>query len=123
MPSEMKKEKGSLNHMKCSNCGANLEMDHSRMLKFCPYCGQQVELHEEAPQNVTALFSDIAKSLLSQRAEQKRFDRDHAAEISEQKRRDKAEEQKRDMKIMGMLMGGVTAMAVIGMIVSRVFIQ
>ena len=67
--------------MKCVNCGANLVIDNSRMLKYCPYCGQEIELHEEEPQNMASAISGIAKSLLSQRAEQQRFNRDHAAEI------------------------------------------
>ena len=109
--------------MKCANCGADLKIDDSRMLKYCPYCGQEVELHKDEPQNMTAAFSQIAKSLVSQRAEQKRFNREHAAEIAAEKCREQAEERKSSIKIMGMLMGGVTVMAVICMFASRLFLQ
>ena len=105
--------------MKCVNCGANLVIDNSRMLKFCPYCGQEIELHEEEPQNMASAISGIAKSLLSQRAEQQRFNRDHAAEIRAEKRQERIEEQKNGFKIVFMMMGGMMVLGVIGMFAMR----
>ena len=105
--------------MKCVNCGANLVIDHSRMLKYCPYCGQELELHEEEPQNMASAISGIAKGLLSQRAEQQRFNRDHAAEIRAEKRQERIEEQKNSFKIVFMMMGGMMVLGLVGMIAMR----
>ena len=105
--------------MKCVNCGANLVIDNSRMLKFCPYCGQEIELHEEEPQNMASAISGIAKSLLSQRAEQQRFNREHAVEIAAAKRKERLEEQKHGFKMMFMMMGGMMVLGIIGMFAMR----
>ena len=73
--------------LKCSNCGADLKIDDSRMLKYCPYCGREVEMDEQVPDTVMGVMRSFGKSLLSQRAEQKRYEREHASEIAEEKRK------------------------------------
>ena len=32
----------NLIHMKCQNCGANLDIDLDHMMAFCPYCGEKI---------------------------------------------------------------------------------
>lgn len=29
-------------HMKCQNCGANLELDLDHLMAYCPYCGEKL---------------------------------------------------------------------------------
>lgn len=31
-------------HMKCQNCGANLDLDLDNLIAFCPYCGAKLML-------------------------------------------------------------------------------
>ena len=105
--------------MKCVNCGADLIIDNSRMLKYCPYCGQEIEMEEEAPQTMAAAVSGIAKGFLSQRAEGHRYNREHAVEIAEQKRKDRAEERAHERKTMIQLMGGLMVLMIVGLIASK----
>ena len=107
--------------MKCSNCGADLKYDSSRLLKFCPYCGQEVEMEEEVPETVAGVIGSFGKTLLSQRAEQKRYEREHAREIAEEKRKTAQAERKNMMKMMFGMMGGLMGMALIMFIVIRLF--
>lgn len=105
--------------MKCSNCGADLKIDGSRMLKFCPYCGQEIEMEEKEPETMAGAISSIARSLLSQRAEQKRYEREHAHEIAEEKRKDRQDEQKHNMKMFFILMGGLAVIVMVLYLVMR----
>ena len=107
--------------MKCSNCGADLKIDHSRMLKYCPYCGREVEMEDQAPDTVMGVFRSFGKSLLSQRAEQKRYEREHAREIAEEKRKTDLAEKKHMMKMLLTMMGAMTGLAMIMFLFMRLF--
>ncbi|MBR2822380.1 MAG: hypothetical protein IKE24_01625 [Clostridia bacterium] len=107
--------------MKCSNCGANLKVDDSRMLKYCPYCGQEVEMEEHALDTMTGIIGTFGKSLLSQRAEQKRYEREHAHEIAQEKRKTALAEKKSMMKMLFCMMGAMMGLALIMMFVTRLF--
>lgn len=37
----------NLIHMKCQNCGANLDIDIDNMMAFCPYCGEKLMIDAE----------------------------------------------------------------------------
>lgn len=106
--------------MKCEHCGAALEVDQLRQVRFCPYCGAEIEIKEEEPATMAGTIHGIAKSFFTQQADRIRYNREHAAEIAEQKRREKDEEARRSMKIMGYMMGGLMAMAVVMMVVMRI---
>ena len=107
--------------MKCSNCGADLKFDDSRMLKFCPYCGQEAEIQEQVPETMAGVIGSFGKTLLSQRAEQKRYEREHAREIAEEKRKTALEEKKSMMKLLPVMMGVMTGMALVMFLVTRLF--
>ena len=34
-------------HMKCQNCGANLELDLDKLIAFCPFCGAKLMIDVE----------------------------------------------------------------------------
>ena len=107
--------------IKCSNCGADLKIDDSRMLKYCPYCGREVEMEEQVPDTVMGVMRSFGKSLLSQRAEQKRYEREHASEIAEEKRKTAREERKHMVKMLSIMMGGMTALALVMFVTMRLF--
>lgn len=107
--------------MKCSNCGADLKIDHSRMLKYCPYCGQEVDMEEQVPETVTGLIGILGKTLLSQRAEQKRYEREHAHEIAEEKRKTAQAEKKNMTRMFAAMMGIMTGLALVMFLVIRLF--
>ena len=107
--------------LKCSNCGADLKIDDSRMLKYCPYCGREVEMDEQVTDTVMGVMRSFGKSLLSQRAEQKRYEREHASEIAEEKRKTAREERKHMVKMLSIMMGGMMALALVMFVAMRLF--
>lgn len=107
--------------LKCSNCGADLKIDDSRMLKYCPYCGREVEMEKEGSDTVMGVMCSFGKSLLSQRAEQKRYEREHAAEIAEEKRKTAHEERKHMVKMLSIMMGCMTGLALIMFVAMKLF--
>ena len=105
--------------MKCEHCGATLEVDQLRQVRFCPYCGAEVEIKEETPETMAGTIHGIAKTFFNQTADKIRYNREHAAEIAEQKRKDKAEEAKHSRKMMMYMMGGMTAVMTIMVVVMK----
>ena len=105
--------------MNCPHCGAALEIDQLRQVRFCPYCGAEIEIKEETPETMAGAIHGIAKSFFNQTADKIRYNREHAAEIAEQKRKDKDAEAKRTGKMMLYMMGGMTLLAVVTMVVMR----
>ena len=105
--------------MKCEHCGAALEIDQLRQVRFCPYCGAEIEIEEETPETVAGAIHGIAKTFFSQTADKIRYNREHAAEIAEQKRKDKEEEARRSRKMMMYMMGGLAAVMTVMVVVMR----
>ena len=105
--------------MKCEHCGAALEIDQLKQVRFCPYCGAEIEIKEETPETMAGAIHGIAKTFFNQTADKIRYNREHAAEIAEQKRKEKEEEAKNTRKIMMCMMGGLTVVMVIMMVVMR----
>ena len=104
---------------KCANCGASLEIDQLRQVKFCPYCGAEIEIEEEAPTTMAGAVHDIAKTFFGQNADKLRYNREHAAEIAEEKRKTKQEEARQSRKMMVYMMGGMGVVAAVLMIVGK----
>ena len=90
----------------CVNCGAALEIDQLRQIKHCPYCGAEVEIKDETPDTMAGTIHGIAKTFFNQTADKIRYNREHAVEIAEQRRKDKAEEARQSRKMMMYMMGG-----------------
>ena len=99
--------------MKCEHCGATLEVDQLKQVRFCPYCGAEIEIKEETPETMAGAIHGIAKTLFSQTADKIRYNREHAAEIAEQKRKDRAEEARNTRKMMLYMMGGLAVIMTI----------
>ena len=99
--------------MKCEHCGATLEVDQLRQVRYCPYCGAEVEIKEETPETMTGTIHGIAKTFFNQTADKIRYNREHAAEIAEQKRKDKEEEGRRTRKMLMCMMGGLAVIMII----------
>ena len=75
--------------MKCENCGATLQIDELKQVKFCPYCGAEIEIEQEAPTTMAGAVHEIARSFFRQSADNIRYKREHAAEIAEQRREER----------------------------------
>lgn len=104
---------------KCANCGASLEIDQLRQVKFCPYCGAEIEIEEETPTTMAGAVHGIAKSFFNQTADKIRYNREHAAEIAEEKRETKREEARQSRKMMMCMMGIMGVVAAVLMIVGK----
>ena len=105
--------------MKCEHCGATLEVDQLKQVKFCPYCGAEVEIKEEEPKTFVGVIHGIAKTFFNQTADKIRYNRQHASEIAEQKRKDKELEARNSRKMMMYMMCGMGVIAVILFIVMK----
>ena len=99
--------------MKCEHCGATLKVDQLKQVRFCPYCGAEVEIEEKTPETMAGTIHGIAKALFSMTADKRRYNREHAAEIAEQKRKDRAEEAKNTRKMLLYMMGGLAVILTI----------
>ena len=106
--------------MKCEHCGAALEIDQLKQVRYCPYCGAEIEIKEETPETMAGAIHGIAKSFFNQTADKIRYNREHAVEIAEQKRKEKAEEARHARKMMMCMMGALTAVMVVMVVVMRV---
>lgn len=61
--------------MKCPNCGADLIPVKDQEIRFCPYCGNKVDIPKYEPMNVVGAVHDIAQTYLKQKDEkQKRYE-------------------------------------------------
>ncbi len=105
--------------MNCEHCGAALAIDQLRQVRFCPYCGAEIEIKEETPETMAGTIHGIAKTFFNQTADKIRYNREHAAEIAEQKRKEKDEEARRSRKMMLYMMGGLGAVSAVMVIVMR----
>ena len=105
--------------MNCEHCGAALEIDQLRQVRFCPYCGAEIEIKEETPETMAGAIHGIAKTFFNQTADKIRYNREHAAEIAEQKRKDKEEEGRRARKMMMCMMGGLGAVTAVMVVVMK----
>ncbi len=79
----------------------------------------EIEIKEEEPKTWAGAIHGIAKTFFNQAADKIRYNRQHAAEIAEQKRKDKDAEAKRSRKMMLYMMGGLAVIMVIMMLVMR----
>ena len=104
----------------CVNCGAALEIDQLRQIKHCPYCGAEVEIKDETPDTMAGTIHGIAKTFFNQTADKIRYNREHAVEIAEQSRKDKAEEARQSRKMMMYMMGGMAALMTVMVVVMRI---
>ena len=105
--------------MNCPHCGAALEIDQLRQVRFCPYCRAEIEIKEETPDTLAGAIHGIAKTFFNQTADKIRYNREHASEIAEQKRKDKDAEARRTRKMMMYMMGGMAVIMVVMMVVMR----
>ena len=105
--------------MNCPHCGAALKVDQLKQVRFCPYCGAEIEIEEKTPETMAGVVHGIAKSFFNQTADKIRYNREHASEIAEQKRKEKEEEAKRTRKIMMCMMGGMTVLVIIMAVVMK----
>ena len=71
------------------------------------------EIKEETPETMAGAIHGIAKTLFSQTADKIRYNREHAAEIAEQKRKDRAEEARNSRKMLLYMMGGLAVIMTI----------
>lgn len=99
--------------MNCENCGAALAIDQLKQVRFCPYCGAEIEIKDETPDTMAGTIHGIAKAFFSQAADKIRYNREHAAEIAEQKRKDRELEARHTRKMMMYMMGGMAVVAAI----------
>ena len=106
--------------MKCEHCGAPLEIDQMKQIKFCPYCGAEIEIKEEMPASMTEVVHGIANSFFIQSAEKIRYNHEYAAEIAEQKRKARQEEKQNARKMMVYMMGGLFVMMTATMLVGKI---
>lgn len=79
--------------MKCPNCGAE------GYGKFCQHCGTQMPAGEE-PKTIAGAIHGIARELIRENNEKARYEREHADEIAERKRKEQAENDKRSRKAL-----------------------
>ena len=96
--------------MKCTNCGA--ELQNGDKVKFCPYCGHQVEQTEKMPETMPGAVYGIAKGVIDEVGKQLNYARDHADEIEERKKKRERETLKQGFIILlvsVMLVGGIIA--------------
>jgi len=106
--------------MNCVNCGASLEIDQLRQIRHCPYCGAELEMKDETPDTMAGTIHGIAKTFFNQTADKIRYNREHAVEIAEQRRKDKAEEARQSRKMMMYMMGGMAALMTVMVVVMRI---
>ena len=106
--------------MNCEHCGAALQVDQRKQVKFCPYCGAEIEIKEETPTTFAGAISGIAKGFFNQTADKIRYNREHASEIAELKRKEKEEEARRSRKMMMYMMGGMGAVVTIMAVVMKI---
>lgn len=98
--------------MKCSNCGAELES--GKNAKFCPYCGHKVEVAEHEPTTMPGAIHGIAKGVIDEIGKQLDYQRTHADEIEERKKKRERETLRQGLWILLVavaLIGGIIAFA------------
>lgn len=84
--------------MKCTNCGA--ELQNGNKVKFCPYCGHKVEQTEKIPETIPGAVYSIAKGVIDEVGKQLNYNRDHADEIQDLKKKKERENLKQGLWIL-----------------------
>lgn len=79
--------------MKCPNCGAEGSG------KFCQHCGTQMPDKPE-PKTMAGAIHGIAQSVIQEVGEKARYEREHADEIAERKRKEDEAYRKNTLKTM-----------------------
>ena len=51
--------------MNCEQCGATLKIDQLKQVKYCPYCGAEVDIPEETPDTIAGTIHGIAKTFFN----------------------------------------------------------
>lgn len=96
--------------MKCANCGAELQIDPQHEVKFCPYCGHQVEIQQEVPTTIAGAIHGIATSAIKEVGKQLEYNREHAEEIQEHQKKKERENLRQSLWILivaVVLIGGI----------------
>lgn len=78
-------------HMKCQNCGANLELDLDHLMAYCPYCGEKLMIDV-----------DQLNSILIEKEKTKRKEMEYSHEINMRKM-DNEETKENDKAIIKVL--------------------
>jgi len=76
--------------IKCENCGANMNTDTDNAMRFCPFCGTAMKLPED--------YVDLAKFTLK-----------HNETVRQRKVSEEKEDEKRSLKITGIIFGAIFA--------------
>lgn len=98
--------------MKCTNCGA--ELQNGKDMKFCPYCGHQVEIAQQMPETIPGAIYGVAKGVIDEVGKHLDYQRTHADEIEERKKKRERETLKQGFIILlvfVLLIGGIIAFA------------
>lgn len=64
--------------MKCPNCGADLLIDSEKEIRYCPYCGKQIELVKAQPHILVSVIREIGKQMEAKREYNKRKEEEDA---------------------------------------------
>lgn len=89
-------------HLRCPDCGADLEVDNSREFCFCQYCGTKIILEDQSAsiRRTKARLKTIDKFLDQREAQQirKMEDRRLREEAKREERRQREEKERKDFK-------------------------
>ena len=81
--------------MKCPNCGAEGNG------KFCQHCGSKMpEKPAEVPTTIAGAVHGIVTSVVGEVGKQLEYQRDHADEIAERKRKEEEQKTKETNKVL-----------------------
>ncbi|MBQ6343594.1 MAG: zinc ribbon domain-containing protein [Anaerolineaceae bacterium] len=101
-------------HMKCQNCGANLDIDLDHLTAFCPYCGEKLMIDVEKLGDVL-----IEKEKTKQKEMEFNNKIQYEEVVNEEKRKNKKNEFNDDVKRTIILMVGLLLIFLFFVIVSR----
>lgn len=80
-------------HLKCQNCGANLDVDLDRLMAFCPYCGEKLLIDTEQLSSVL-----VEKEKTKQKEMELNNKIEYEKIINDEKRKNKDHEFKDNLK-------------------------
>lgn len=96
----------AIEHQKCTNCGAMLELNSENKIYFCPFCGAKIPV----PQDHDDKMIDYSKFVLK-----------HEEEVRKQKVKEKEKEDKSTTRILvGML---IFVAVIFGIVIGRHLIK
>lgn len=64
-------------HMKCQNCGANLDLDLDHLMAFCPYCGEKLLIDVDKLHEVLIAKEETKQVLAKEQTKQKELEVDN----------------------------------------------